>query len=108
VSKYRAVKTSVDGIMFDSKKEAYRYAELKLLEKAGKISCMELQPEFVLMEGYRRDGKAVKAVKYVADFRYRENGNIVVEDVKGMKTPVYLLKKKLLLHRYPELDFREV
>ena len=90
MSKYRSVKTEVNGIKFDSKKEAARYQQLKLLERAGQISYLELQPRFDLIVNGTNCGF------YKADFRYQENGKVVVEDVKGMKTPVYNLKKKLM------------
>lgn len=89
-SKYGAIKTIVDGIKFDSKKEAKRYVELKLLVKAGVISELKLQPRFDLIIN------GCKCGFYKADFEYIENGKIVVEDVKGKKTPVYNLKKKLI------------
>jgi hypothetical protein len=89
-SKYRAVKTVVDGITFDSKREAARYAELRLLEKRGFIRQLKLQPEFVFMA----DGKPM--FKYRADFRYFEGKGCVIEDVKGVRTAVYRLKKKLI------------
>ena len=90
MNKYRAVKTEVDGIKFDSKAEARRYSHLKLLEKAGAIDSLELQPRYDLIIN------DVKCGFYKADFRYNEDGRQVVEDVKGMKTPVYNLKKKLI------------
>lgn len=89
-NKYRAIKTIVDGIKFDSKKEARRYQELKLMEKSGSITNLELQPRYDLKVNL------VKCGFYKADFRYFENGKEVVEDVKGMKTPAYNLKKKLI------------
>ncbi len=80
----------VDNIRFASKKEAKRYTELKLLFKANQIQNLELQPplDFII------DGK--KIFTYRPDFIYFENGKRIVEDVKGMKTPVYRLKKKLI------------
>lgn len=81
-----------------------RYAELKMLERAGEISELELQPRFELCPATKHG----RAIFYVADFRYRENGEVIVEDVKGHKTEVYKLKKKLLLAKYPMLNFREV
>ena len=89
-NKYRAIKTIVDDITFDSKKEARRYVQLKLLVKAGVVTKLELQPRYDLIIN------TVKCGFYKADFRYFENGREVVEDVKGMKTPVYNLKKKLI------------
>lgn len=109
--KYNAKKTAVDGITFDSKKEATRYRELKALERVGKIDRLELQPRFVLMDGFRYEGKAVRKIEYVADFLYRDLSTceLIVEDVKGVKTDVYKLKKKLFLKHYGnEYKFKEV
>lgn len=109
--KYNAKKTIVDGIIFDSKKEAARYSYLKNLELVGKIDRLELQPRFVLMEGFRYEGKAIRKIEYVADFLYRDLSTyeLVVEDVKGVKTDVYKLKKKLFLKHYGnEYKFMEV
>ena len=109
-SKYSARKTEIDGVLFDSKKEANRYCELKLLEKGKVRSNLELQPKFELAEGFRYQGKKYQAINYIADFKYvEENGIEVIEDVKGMKTDVYNIKKKLFLLRYGErFDFREI
>ena len=95
MTKYRAKRTEVDGIMFASKKEAARYQELKMLERAGKIERLELQPKF------RIEVCGQFICTYVADFKYYEPGgrtvfSMIVEDVKGFKTPVYRLKKKLV------------
>lgn len=96
--KYRNKKTTIDGIEFDSKKEAKRYAELKILLQSGAISDLELQKEFELIPAQRIDGKVVeRACKYVADFVYKENGKTVVEDTKGMRTKDYIVKRKLML-----------
>ena len=124
--KYRAVKTTVDGKTFDSKKEAKRYTELKLLEKTGMITHLELQPT------YQITVNGVDICKYKADFRYftvraenREQYNNskgewqtptltgdkegqIVEDVKGYKTPIYRLKKKLVEACYPGTLIKEV
>lgn len=92
--KYKAVKTVVDGITFPSKKEASRYSQLKLLERAGKISNL------VVTGKAKRFSLVVNGIKicdYIADFLYTENGQPVVEDVKGMRTREYKLKKKLML-----------
>ena len=99
-SKYSSAKTDVDGIRFDSKKEAEFYAELKLREKAGEITHLRLQPRYLLQEAFKHDGKQYREIEYVADFEYIENGEIVVIDVKGFKTAVYMLKKKLFLYKY--------
>lgn len=107
--KYRSRKVELDGIVFDSRKEANRYAELRLLEKAGEIVKLELQPEFELQPGYRtQDGKYIRPIKYRADFRVTyADGQVVVIDTKGYRTKEYAIKKKMLLFRYPEIDFRE-
>lgn len=98
--KYNAKKTTVDGITFDSRKEAERYKELKALERVGKIDKLELQPRFLLQDGFRYDGKAIRKIEYVADFLYRDLSTyeLVVEDVKGVKTDVYKLKKSCFLN----------
>ena len=106
--KYHAKKCEVDGIVFDSYKEARRYQELKLLQRAGKISGLTLQPEFVLQEAFERDGKKYRAIKYVADFQYVQDGKVVVEDTKGYKTKEYLIKRKMFLKNYPDIEFREL
>lgn len=95
-SKYRAVKTSVDGITFASKAEARRYQELKLLLEAKQISFMELQPKFVLADPVTINGRRRPALKYVADFAYFTPSGRVVEDVKGMLTPAYKIKRHLM------------
>lgn len=86
--KFGAVRTEVDGVKFASKAEARRYQELKLAQACGAISALELQPAFPLTA----HGK--KLATYIADFRYHQRGATVIEDVKGMKTPMYRLKKK--------------
>lgn len=103
-SKYKNVKTEVDGITFDSKKEARRYAELKLLEKAGAIRGLELQPRIPLIVNGTKIGT------YVGDFQYIENNEQVIEDVKSTatKTPVYRLKKKILETYQPPIYIKEV
>lgn len=110
-SKYNAKKTVVDEIEFDSKKEAKRYKELKLLERSGAISNLELQPQFILQDKFKdRTGKTIRAIKYVADFKYFDNQeqSLVVEDVKGMKTDVYKLKKKIFLNKNRDIKFVEI
>lgn len=93
----------MNGIRFDSKREAKRYQELCLLEKAGGIAKLELQPRFPLVVN------GEKITSYRADFRYLDvrSGEIVVEDAKGVKTPVYRLKKKLVRAIYG-IDIQEV
>ena len=110
-SKYNARRVTLDGHQFDSQREARRYEELKALEAAGKIAQLELQPRFELQAAFRYRGEAIRKVEYVADFKYLdfERGGLVVEDVKGMKTDVYRLKKKLFLAKYGDgVIFEEV
>lgn len=89
-AKYRNKKTVVDGIKFDSQREATRYSVLKIMQAAGVISDLRLQVPYVITVN------GLKVCKYVADFVYIDRGREVVEDVKGMKTPTYNLKKKLM------------
>lgn len=95
-SKYRSQRTEVDGIKFASKKEANRYAELKMLERAGKISGLVLQRTFKLIVYGHTVGS------YRCDFVYYDEGkkDQVVEDVKGVRTREYLIKKNLMLACY--------
>jgi len=97
-SKYHAKKTFVDGIKFDSKREAARYLELKALEKAGIIKNLERQIPYVLLEGVPGpEGKKLRPMKYIADFRYEDSsGNIITEDSKGFLTKEYKIKKRLM------------
>jgi len=97
--KYRNVKTEVDGITFDSRAEANRYCELKMLQAAGKISGFDIQPSFVLDGG----------VRYRPDFIVCDNAGMVwVEDVKGIETQAFRLKKRLWEERYPWLELRVI
>jgi len=111
--KYHAVRTVVDGVSFASKAEARRYSELRLLEKAGEIWELELQPSFPLHTASTTGqlGEALKAVAgtrntlvghYRGDFRYqdRRRGKAVVEDVKGMDTPMSKWKRRHVALQY--------
>ena len=103
-NKYNAKKTKVDGILFDSKKEAVRYSELKLLEEAGLIENLALQVNFELVPKTETE----RALNYRADFTYTEEGLEIVEDVKGKKTDLYIAKRKMFKYKYPQYVFREV
>jgi len=108
--KFGAVKQQIDGIVFASKAEAKRYQALKLLEGAGHITKLELQPTYVLAPGVKFTGaaRATPALRYRADFRYVDHlGNTIVEDVKGMPTEGYRIKKHLLLALHG-IEVREV
>lgn len=101
-SKYHAKKTVVDGITFDSRKEADRYLVLKGMEEDGAIEDLRRQVRYELIPAFDVDGKHYRPVYYVADFVYvdKETSKTVVEDVKGMRTDVYRLKSKLFARRY--------
>ena len=96
MSKYHSKKEMVDGITFASKKEARRYQELKLLERAKAIQDLKLQVAFPLIK------KSIngREIKYIADFVYYEDGKLIVEDTKGYRTDVYKLKKRLVAELY--------
>lgn len=126
-NKYSAKKTMVDGIEFDSRKEARRYQQLLLLERAGVIRDLKMQQRFVLIppqyervetgEYYKTGSKkgipktkevcVEQSVVYVADFTYMEDEKMVVEDTKGVKTKDYIIKRKLMLYKYG-IKIREV
>jgi hypothetical protein len=116
-SKYHAKKQEIDGHTFDSQAEARRYIYLRNLEKLGVIKNLELQPRFLLQEKFitndrnRQHGRTIRKVEYIADFSYYrvQNGERVVEDVKGVKTAEYKLKKKLFLRQYQDqVTFYEI
>ena len=104
--KYNAQATIVDGIRFASKAEAKRYGELCLLETAGQITALVIHPRFELMPKTVINGVKLRAITYIADFAYREDGWEVVEDVKGQQTPVFRLKRNLFLRRCPNKVLR--
>ena len=117
-SKYGNRKVVMDGIKFDSEREAARFAELKVLRAMGKIRDLRLQANFTLVEGYKTSaGERSKPMVYRADFTYERatapdcNGVVhwlrEVEDAKGAKTKDYLLKKKLMQDKY-HITIREV
>lgn len=109
MSKYNSKQTVVDGQKFDSKKEARRYQELLLLEKAGEIKNLSRQVKFVLIPSQRdENGKVVeRECSYKADFTYEEGIKTVVEDVKGYRTKEYIIKRKLMLYQFG-IRIREV
>ena len=111
--KYHNKKTVADGIKFDSKLEAERYAQLKMMERAGVIRDLELQPEYELLPSFKKNGKTWRRTLYKADFRYilAEDDSYIIEDVKGSTaviTDVFRLKQKLFEYKYPELTIKIV
>lgn len=113
-SKYRSVKTEVDGITFDSKKEAKRYLQLRQMQEQGIIKNLQTQVEFELIPSAYEDIKQYSKVtgaeikpkrklierkcSYIADFVYETADETVVEDTKGLRTPDYIIKRKLMLY----------
>lgn len=103
--KYHAKQTSLDGHKFDSIAESRRYAELKLLQQAGTITGLSVHPIFELQPKFTtKAGERIRAINYEADFTYHENGQQVVEDVKGMILATAKLKMKMFQYRYPKLQ----
>ena len=119
MSKYNNRKVRRDGLTFDSKKEHKRHNELLLLEQAGEIRNLRRQVKFVLIPTQRepsqigtrggvKKGKLLeRECAYIADFVYTENGKIVVEDTKGLRTKDYIIKRKLMLYVH-NIRIREV
>ena len=104
-NKYGNHKTEVDGIVFDSRKEANRYAELLMMEKAGIIKDLLRQVRFEIVPKVKGNGETSRARFYVADFTYTQDGQKVIEDVKSPATradKVYSLKKALMIWKYTE------
>ena len=111
-NKYHARKAVVDGITFDSRKEAERYMVLKEKAEKGQISGLQRQVKFIVIpaqrepdqigpRGGKKPGKLLeRECAYIADFVYTENGQQVVEDTKGVRLPEYIIKRKLMLYTY--------
>lgn len=114
-NKYGSKKIEIDGIVFDSKKEAKRYKDLSLLEQAGAIQNLQRQVKYVLIPAQReftneiyksgrkkgcfKQGKLLeRECTYIADFVYIQDGKYIVEDTKGFRTKDYIIKRKLMLH----------
>lgn len=107
--KYNNRPTEIDGIMFDSEKEARRWKELKLLESLGEISELERQKKFELQPAFRHEGHRIQPINYICDFYYRQGDKYIVEDVKSPVTAnnqVYRIKKKMMMYR--GYDIREI
>lgn len=115
MNKYQAIKTIVNGIEFDSRKEARRYQELLLLQRTGVIQDLKTQVKYILIpaqyetfERYGKNGQRLKdgqrllekECSYIADFVYTENDKEIVEDAKGVRTKDYIIKRKLMLKEH--------
>ena len=101
-NKYNNKKVEYDGHVFDSQKECTRYKQLRLLERAGLIKDLQLQKEYILQDKYKINNKTIRKISYIADFSYIsvKDNKLHVIDVKGFKTDVYKLKKKLFEYKY--------
>lgn len=111
-NKYSNQKVTIDGETFDSKKEAKRYYELKLLQRAGEIRHLRRQEKFLLIpsqfeevidaKGKPKQKCVERECVYIADFVYQDarTGELVVEDTKGVRTKEYIIKRKLMLHTH--------
>ena len=112
MTKYNARKTTVNGITFASQLEATRFQQLRLLEQADEITGLKLQVELQIFSGYINPdtGEKTKSIMYVADFAYLDikTHKRIIEDTKGVETPEFRLKWKLVQSMYPEYEFRKV
>jgi len=112
MTKYNAKKTTVGNITFDSKLEAERFEQLRLLERAGEIVGLQLQVEFQILQGWKHPetGEKIKSRFYVADFVYIDNATnkMIAEDTKGMETVDFRLKWSMVKSLYPQYEFRKV
>ena len=108
-SKYKNKKVNADGYEFDSKKERNYYLKLKTMQELGLIKNLELQKEYILQDKFKLNNKTRRKITYKADFSYvsAEDGKLHVVDVKGFKTDVYKLKKKLFEYKY-QIELEEV
>lgn len=109
-NKYHNKKVVIDGVTFDSKLEATRYTELKLLERNGLIKDLVLQPSYDLIPSFKKGNKTYRKTTYRADFSYYDNklNKTIIEDTKGFKTDVYILKRKLFEYQNKDLTIREI
>lgn len=106
--KYGNSKVTIDDRTFDSKLEAKRYGELRLMERAGMISNLQCQVPFELIPKFKKNGKTWRKMEYLADFTYTRDGQLIVEDTKGLRTEAYKLKRKLFEYKYPDLTIKEI
>lgn len=103
MNKYRNKPVTIDGIWFQSTKEGNRYSELKMLERVGLITDLELQPKFGIAKKVKWNDRTLRGIFYVADFMYRQDSETIVEDVKSEATrelSLYILKRQLFLLQY--------
>lgn len=111
-NKYHARKVKIDGYTFDSQREAERYSELRIMEKAGEIKDLQVHPKIELQPGFYYKDKRIRAITYEADFRYYDKDDtIIVEDIKGMETQAFRIKWKIAQYKFRNtktVEFRKV
>ena len=106
-NKYNNKKTIVDGIKFDSEMESHYYIYLKQLKEMGEVVDFVLQPTYLLQEGFNLNGKRIRPITYKADFKViYKDGHEEVIDVKGKLTEEFKIKRKMLLYRYRDINFK--
>ena len=106
-NKYKNKKTIVDGIKFDSEMESHYYIYLKQLKEIGEVVDFVLQPTYLLQEGFDLNGKRIRPITYKADFKViYKDGHEEVIDVKGKLTEEFKIKRKMLLYRYRNINFK--
>lgn len=116
MSKYFAKKCEYNGIKFDSKRERDRYIELLEMQNNCIINSLEVHPKYLLMESFKtvdrikNRAKTEREINYIPDFRYIQDHRIIVEDVKSKwtRTAEYMIKRKLFLKKYPDIEFYEI
>ena len=106
-NKYNNKKTIIDGIKFDSEMESHYYIYLKQLKEIGEVVDFVLQPTYLLQEGFNLNGKRIRPITYKADFKViYKDGHEEVIDVKGKLTEEFKIKRKMLLYRYRDINFK--
>jgi hypothetical protein len=102
-TKFGNIPTEVNGIMFQSKKEAQYYVQLLMLQRGGVVKDIKLQPRYLLQEKFKKNGKNYRAIEYVSDFETTySDGHIEIVDTKGVKTKEFLIKQKMFEYKYPD------
>ena len=108
-SKYRNKKTEIDGIIFDSKKEADYYQRLKIMKHIGEIQDFDRQVAFELQPEFEKDGQKIRAIRYIADFViYKKDNSVEIVDTKGIRTKDFELKRKMFEYKYQQYKLKIV
>ena len=111
-NKYNARKVKIDGYTFESQREAERYSELCIMEKAGEIKDLQVHPKIELQPGFYYQNQRIRAITYEADFQYYDKDDtIIVEDIKGMETQAFRIKWKIAQYKFRNtktVEFRKV